>query len=194
MKHPSEEHEEKVAAAWATIIESLGYESDDPHLADSPKRVARFLTSWHTKASADPPKLTTFPNDNPRVDEVVATGRIRFYSMCAHHGLPFFGEAAVGYIPRDKVLGLSKFARVIHHFAQRFQTQERLTHEIAAHLEEGLHPIGIGVVMRAEHFCMSMRGVRCPDHHTVTSAMRGVFMEKPEARAELLSLLAGGRS
>lgn len=178
-----------VAAAWATLIESLGYDPRDPHLKDSPARVARFLATWHTRASKDPPPLTTFPNEDPRVDEVVATGRIRFYSMCAHHGLPFFGEAAVGYIPRDKVLGLSKFARVIRHFAQRFQVQERLTHEIVSYLEEGLQPVGIGIVMKAEHLCMSMRGVQSPDHQTVTSAMRGAFMEKPEARAELLALM-----
>ncbi len=178
-----------IEVAWSTLVEALGYDLKDPHLQESSARVARFLAAWHTRNGTDPPKCTTFPNENPRVDEVVATGRIRFYSMCAHHGLPFFGEAAVGYIPKDKVLGLSKFARVIHHFAHRFQTQERLTHEIVHHLEQELDPVGIGVVMSAEHLCMSMRGVCCPDHETVTSAMRGAFLTKPEARAELLTII-----
>jgi GTP cyclohydrolase I len=178
-----------VTQAWSDLIDALGYDPKDPHLVESPARVARFLCEWHTRDGKPPPKLTCFPNDDPKIDEVVATGRMRFYSMCAHHGLPFFGEAAIGYIPRDKVLGLSKFARVVRHFAQRFQTQERLTHEIVTYLEKEHEPVGIGVVMSAEHLCMSMRGVCCPDHETVTSAMRGAFMEKPEARAELLNII-----
>lgn len=180
---------ERITKAWGDVIEALGYATNDPHLVDSPARVARFLASWHTREGKPPPKLTCFPNEDPKVDEVVATGRIRFYSMCAHHGLPFFGEAAIGYIPRDKVLGLSKFARVVRHFAQRFQVQERLTHEIVTYLEQELQPIGIGVVMKAEHLCMSMRGVQATDHETITSAMRGAFLEKPEARAELLTII-----
>lgn len=177
----------EISDAWRKLIAALGYDLSDPHLADSPDRVARFLAEWHTR-EAEPPSLTCFPNE-PRVDELVATGGIRFYSMCAHHGLPFFGEVAIGYIPKDKVVGLSKFARVVRYFSQRFQVQERLTHEIVDYLERELAPIGVGIVVRAEHLCMSMRGVRCPDHETITSAMRGAFMTKPEARAELLSII-----
>lgn len=177
----------KVRAAWENLIVALGYDLYDPHLADTPARMARFLPTWHTNETP-PPKLTCFPN-NPRVDEIVATGGIRFYSMCAHHGLPFFGEAAIGYIPDKKVVGLSKFARVVKHFASRFQVQERLTDEIVTYLAKELKPIGIGVVLRAEHLCMSMRGVQCPDHQTVTSAMRGAFLDKPGARAELFTLI-----
>lgn len=177
-----------ISDAWKTIISKLGYDPNDPHLVGSPERVARFLAEWHTLAGIAPPTLTTFPNV-PRVDEIVACGGISFYSVCAHHGLPFFGEAAIGYIPGKSVLGLSKFARVVHHFANRFQVQERLTHEIASYLEAELKPLGVGVVLRAEHLCMSMRGIRSEGHCTVTSDMRGVFREKPEARSELMALI-----
>ncbi len=110
-----------IAGAWAQVVKALGYSTDDPHLEDTPHRVARFLAEWHT-AGKSPPKLTTFPNE-PRVDEVVAVGGLRFHSMCAHHGLPFFGTVAIGYIPKHQVLGLSKFARVVDHFAHRYQVQ-----------------------------------------------------------------------
>jgi GTP cyclohydrolase I len=178
----------ELAAAWRTVITSLGYALKDPHLIDSPERVARFLAAWHTQG-AEPPRLTTFPNEDPHVDELVATGDFRFYSMCAHHGLPFFGRAAIGYLPGERVIGLSKLARVVDHFAHRFQVQERLTHEVAAFIEAELKPRGVGVVLCAEHLCMSMRGVERPGHKTITSDMRGVLRTKPEARAELLSLL-----
>jgi GTP cyclohydrolase I len=180
----------RIAEAWATILLALGYDNNDAHLKETPQRVARFLTTWHT-TNGDPPKLTCFPNE-PKVDEIVAVGGIRFYSMCAHHGLPFGGRVAIGYIPNGKVVGLSKFARVVDYFAHRFQVQERLTHEIAAFLEKELEPIGVGVVVRAEHLCMSMRGVERPSHMTITSDMRGAFRQKPEARAELLTLLDQG--
>lgn len=178
---------DKIEGAWATVIRELGYPKLNPHLVDSPARVARFLRDWHTQGK-DPPKLTCFPNE-PRVDEVVLVGGIRFYSMCAHHGLPFVGEAAIGYIPDEKVLGLSKFARVVQHFASRFQTQEVLTEQVASYLDTSLMPTGIGVVLRAEHFCMSMRGVRAHGHYTTTSAMRGAFFKQPGARAEILNLI-----
>ena len=173
---------------WRTIVSALGYDDRaDPHLADTPERVGRFMAAWHTMGKP-PPKLTTFPNE-PRVDELVACGGLRFYSLCAHHGLPFFGTCAIGYIPGDRVLGLSKFARVLDHFAHRFQVQERLTKHIADYLFDSLQPLGLGIVLRAEHLCMSMRGVERPHHTTVTSDMRGAFRDSPSARAELLALV-----
>lgn len=171
---------------WAALIKELGYDPRDPHLAGSPDRVARFFREWH-QTGKPVPKLTTFPND-PRVDELVVVSGIPFYSVCAHHGVPFFGTAAVGYIPKDSVLGLSKFARVIDFYANRFQTQERLTHEISMGLAELLKPVGIGVVMQAEHLCMSMRGIRKPGHKTTTSVMFGACKEQPSTRAEFLAL------
>lgn len=182
---------ETLENAWSAVIAGLGYDAADPHLVDSPARVGRFLREWHTNDS-EPPKLTTFPNADPRVDELVMTGGIRFYSLCAHHGLPFFGTAAVGYLPRDKVLGLSKFARVIDHFAHRFQVQERLTQQIADYLADALDPLAVGVVLRAEHLCMAMRGVERPGHCTVTSNLQGAFRDNAEARSELMALVNGG--
>lgn len=175
-----------LSQAWTAIIKGLNYNGADPHLRDTPKRVARFMTEWHT-AGKEPPTLTVFPNQG--YDEVVAVGGIQFYSMCAHHGLPFFGTASIGYIPGNSVVGLSKIARVVDHFARRFQVQEQLTSEVAEYLEAQLVPKGLGVVLRAEHLCMAMRGIQKPGHSTVTSDMRGVFRNKPEARAELLQLV-----
>jgi len=165
---------------------ALGYDLDDPHLSGSPGRIARFWSEWHT-VGRPPPKLTTFPAEH--YDQIVVVDGIRFYALCAHHGLPFHGDAAVGYLPGARLVGLSKFARVVDHYARRFTTQERMTEEIADHLSAGLEPRGLGVVVRAEHLCMSMRGIQRPGHSTVTSAMRGVFLDKPEARAELLALV-----
>lgn len=174
--------------AWASVISELGYDSEDHHLKDSPVRVARFMDEWHTFGKR-PPAMTCFQNEE-KYDQIISVGGIRFYSMCAHHGLPFMGVAAIGYIPDQKVVGLSKLARVVDHFSRRFQVQERLTQDISKYLSEQLSPLGIGVVMRAEHLCMSMRGIERPGHSTVTSSMLGVFREKSEARAELLSLLS----
>lgn len=184
---------EVITAAWRQIIEALGYDPEDPHLRDSPERVARYLAEWHTFFGTEPPKMTVFPND-PKVDELVLVGDLRFYSVCAHHGLPFFGTAAVGYIPRDSVVGLSKIARVVRHFSRRFQVQERLTSEIAAFLEDQLKPVAVGVVMSGEHLCMSMRGVSQPGHVTTTSDLRGAFRDKDAARHELMAMVMGKRS
>lgn len=181
-----------IARAWASVIRHLGYEPDDPHLVETPARVERFMREWHTMGKPAP-RLTVFPSDG--ADEMVAVGGIQFYSLCQHHALPFFGTAAIGYVPskRGGVVGLSKLARVVDHFARRFQVQEQLTRDVAHHLAAALKPKGLGVVLRAEHLCMSMRGIQKPGHQTVTSAMLGVFRSKPEARAELLELIDGGR-
>ena len=187
MRQVLAEHRELLLAeGWTHVLRGLGYSLSDPHLRDTPGRVARFLHEWHTNGS-EPPKMTVFPSAG--CDEVVAMGGIRFYSLCAHHGLPFSGTAAVGYLPGKSIVGLSKLARVVDHFSRRFQVQERLTRDIADYLGRSLKPRGVGVVLRAEHYCMSMRGIQKPGHFTVTSEMRGVFRRKPEARAELLSLV-----
>jgi GTP cyclohydrolase IA len=180
----------KVADAWAGLLDALGYDRTQPHLADTPLRVARFLTKWHSLADEPPPALTTFPSEG--YDAMVVVGDIQFYSMCAHHGLPFFGVAAVGYIPNGKIVGLSKLARLVDYYARRFQTQECITRQVADHLERELKPLGVGVVLRGEHLCMSMRGINKPGHFTVTSEMRGVMREEDAARSELLSLVNRG--
>jgi len=173
-----------LATAWATIIDVVGRPGDS-HTTKSPKRIAAFLRSWMTEGAPEP-VVTTFPADG--CDELVVERAITFHSLCAHHALPFFGVATIGYLPRKRIAGLSKFARVIDHYAHRLQVQERLTIEIADALEAALKPRGLGVVLRAEHLCMSMRGVSKPGHQTITSVMRGVLRQDRGARAELLSL------
>lgn len=179
----------EIAAGWGAVVKGLGYDLADPHLRDTPKRVAKFLEEWHTEGKA-PPAMTVFPDGG--YDEIIAVGGISFYSVCAHHGLPFFGTAAVGYIPAGKIVGLSKLARVVDHFSRRFQVQEKLTGQVASFLADTLAPLGVGVIIKAEHLCMSMRGIQRPGHQTTTSDMRGVFRDKPEARAEFLALINGG--
>ena len=181
-------NETRIAAAWHTLLFELGYDPDSAHFADTPRRVARFVSEWHTIGQS-PPRLTTFPND-PRVDQMIIVGGLPFYSMCAHHGVPFFGTATVGYLPGESVLGLSKFARVVDHFAHRYTTQETITKLVADYLQAQLKARGVGVMLRAEHLCMSMRGVLKPGHRTTTSEIHGVLRESPEARAEFLALAA----
>lgn len=178
--------QETIAEAWASIIRTLGYDLRDPHLQDSPTRVAKFMLEWHTMR-AEPPQMTRF--DSAGHDEMVVVRGITFHSLCAHHGLPFFGEVAIGYIPRSDIVGLSKLARVVRHYANRFQVQERLTTEIADRLEHVLDPRGLGVVIRASHMCMAMRGIRSEQAETVTSDMRGALRESGSARNELLELI-----
>lgn len=186
---------DRIASAWSTILAELGYDLKDDHFKDSPARVARFMREWHTHAGTAEPKLTTFANmGHDAYDGVLATGGIRFFSMCAHHGLPFFGTASVGYIPGAKMVGLSKLARVVDHYARRFSVQEIITVRVAEHLAKELEAPAVGVVLRAEHLCMSMRGIQKPGHATITSTMLGAFRDNPAARAELIALLDGGRS
>ena len=112
---------------------------------------------------------------------------IRFYSLCEHHIIPFFGVAHVGYIPGQRLVGLSKIARVVDYFARSLQIQERLTQDITDYLYKILEPVGLGVVLEAEHLCMSMRGIRKPGHKTITDILRGAFLENASARAEFFN-------
>jgi GTP cyclohydrolase I len=171
-----------IALAWSTVLAELGYKLDDPHIHGTPPRIARFLEAWDTQ-SKEPPIVTTFPTEE--ATEMVVVKDISFYSLCAHHGLPFFGTAVVGYLPNQKLAGLSKFARIVDHFAHRFTVQERLTANIADHLVRVLAPHGLGVSLRATHLCMAMRGVQKPGHTTGTTALRGNF-DKMGVREEFL--------
>jgi GTP cyclohydrolase I len=134
--------------------------------------------------------LTTFANDEGYEQLVLVQG-IRFRSVCEHHMLPFVGTAQVGYLPADRVIGISKLARVVELFACRPQTQERMTQQIAGWLATHLSPKGIGVVVRAEHLCMTLRGAHAPDATTATSALRGLLLNDPRARSEFLTLTRG---
>jgi GTP cyclohydrolase I len=132
-------------------------------------------------------ELTTFPNDEG-YDELVLVRDIPVQSLCEHHVLPFLGVAHVGYLPGERILGLSKFARMVTFHARRPQTQERLTKRIADDLHEHLRPRGVGVVIEAEHTCMSLRGARAPGTRTLTSSLSGLLRDDPRSRAEFLSL------
>jgi GTP cyclohydrolase I len=131
--------------------------------------------------------VTTFPNEEG-YDELVVARQISFHSLCEHHLIPFVGTASVAYMPGERIIGLSKLARVVDHFASRLQVQERMTVQIADWLEDELAPKGVGVVLDAEHFCMTVRGVRKPGARTTTSALRGHVRNDPRTRAEFLSL------
>lgn len=157
----------------------------------TPGRAARALIEMTSGYDVDIPALfTTFERDG--YDEMVVVRDIPFVSLCEHHMLPFTGRAHVGYIPDERIVGLSKLARLVDAFARRFQVQERLTAQVADALDEHLRPVGSIVVVEAEHSCMSCRGVRVSGTSAVTSSVRGAIRDKPEARAEAMALLRGG--
>jgi len=166
------------------LLVALGHDPASEHLTDTPRRVARAYAELLTPRSFD---LTTFPNEEG-YDELVLARDIPFQSLCQHHLLPFHGVAHVGYIPAGRILGLSKLARVVELFGRGLQVQERLTAQIAAWLEERLEPKGVGVVLEAEHLCMSLRGVKATGSRTVTSALRGLVRDDPRTRTEFFGL------
>lgn len=173
--------------AAAALLTALGLPVDSESLRGTPGRMAR---AYAEMLSAPPFDLTTFPNDEG-YDELVLARSIAVHSVCEHHMLPFVGVAHVGYLPGDRILGLSKLARVVEMFARRPQVQERLTTQIADWLQDNLAPRGVGVVIEAEHLCMTMRGVRAAGASTVTSALKGHLRVDPRSRAEFLSLATG---
>jgi GTP cyclohydrolase I len=170
--------------AVADLLAALGQDIDDEHTRDTPHRVAAAYAELLTPRSFS---LTTFPNDEG-YDELVLARDIPFHSLCQHHMLPFKGIAHVGYLPGERILGLSKLARVVELFARGLQLQERLTTQVAGWLQEQLHPKGVGVVQEAEHLCMSLRGVRADGSRMVTSALHGLLRSDHRSRAEFLSL------
>jgi GTP cyclohydrolase IA len=171
------------------LLDALGVDLTDESVRDTPRRMARMYAELLTPASFRP---TTFPNDGGYDELVVATG-IPFHSMCEHHLLPFVGVAHVGYLPGERIIGLSKLARVVEHFARNLQVQERLTTQVANSLDSHLAPKGVGVVIEAEHLCMSLRGVQKPGARTMTSALHGVVRDDARTRQEFLALTGGGR-
>ena len=137
-----------------------------------------------------PFRATTFPNDEG-YDELVVARDIPFHSLCEHHLLPFHGVAHVGYLPGERIVGLSKLGRVVDLYARRLQVQERLTTQVARWLDDHLQPKGVGVVLEAEHMCMSLRGVQKPGARTITSALFGLVRDDPRTRQEFLALTGG---
>jgi GTP cyclohydrolase I len=168
----------------AIFLEALGMDLSREGLSETPGRMARAWAEFFAPRSFD---LTTFPNDEGYGDLVLARN-IPFRSVCEHHLLPFTGTAHVGYVPGERILGLSKLARVVELFAARPQVQERLTQQIANWLQEQLEPKGVGVVLTAEHTCMTLRGVRATGSDTVTSAMHGLLRDDGRSRAEFLAV------
>ncbi|MGE3254705.1 MAG: GTP cyclohydrolase I FolE [Pseudonocardia sp.] len=175
--------------AVADLLRALGRDPESPHLADTPRRVVDSYLELLTARQFD---LTTFPNDEG-YDELVLATHLPVQSLCEHHLLPFSGVAHIGYLPGERILGLSKLARVLELFARDLQVQERLTRQVADWLDEHLAPRGVGVVIEAEHHCMSMRGVRATGARTITSALLGQLRDDPRSRQEFLTL-TGTRS
>lgn len=173
--------------AVADLLVALGQDPGNEHTRDTPRRVAAAYAELLTPRAFN---LTTFPNDEG-YDELVLARHIPFHSLCQHHLLPFTGVAHVGYLPGDRILGLSKLARVVELFARGLQVQERLTKQVADWLQEQLAPKGIGVVLEAEHLCMSLRGVQAAGAKTVTSAVHGLLRDDGRSRAEFFSLTSG---
>ena len=170
--------------ASADLLEALGVDLEDESLRGTPARMARLYAELLTPAQFN---ATTFPNDGG-YDELVVARAIPFHSLCEHHLLPFVGVAHVGYLPGERIVGLSKLARVVDFFARSLQVQERLTTQIAAWLERELQPKGVGVVLEAEHLCMSLRGVQKDGATTVTSALHGQVRDDARTRQEFLAL------
>jgi GTP cyclohydrolase I len=177
---------EAAEQAAADLLRALGADLQSEHLRDTPRRVA---AAYGELLTPTPFSATTFPNDE-HYDELVLVEGIPFQSLCMHHLLPFHGVAHVAYLPGDRLIGLSKLARVVELFSRDLQLQERLATQVADWLEQSLRPRGVGVVLEAEHLCMSLRGVQKPGARTITSALRGGVKDDPRTRAEFLSLIS----
>lgn len=188
---PWEDSEEGSAEDIPTRL--LQYISEDPKrggLVETPKRYLKAWRFWTSGYGKDPKDiLKTFKDGADQYDEMVLVKDIPFYSQCEHHLAPFFGTASVAYIPDGCIVGLSKLSRLVDMYARRLQVQERLTNQVAEALDEHLKPLGVAVVINARHMCMESRGVCQQGHSTTTAAMRGVFKENAETRAEFLELI-----
>ena len=179
---------DKIAAATKAIIEAIGEDPDREGLLGTPDRVADMYAEIFAGIGVDPKEELSVGFEEAH-EEMVVLCDIPFYSMCEHHLLPFHGVASIGYIPKGRVVGISKLARVVDILARRPQLQERLTSQIADTLMEGLGPRGVAVVIEAEHLCMTMRGIKKPGSTVVTSANRGIFRQKAATRAEFFSII-----
>jgi len=185
--------QDKIKLAAASIIEAIGEDPDKESTKDTPQRIAEMYAELFSGLDADP-KTELIVGFEEGHRELVILRDIPFYSMCEHHLLPFYGVVHVGYIPGadGKVVGISKLARVVEIFARRPQLQERMTRQIADTIFEALQPDGVAVIIRAEHLCMIMRGIKKPGTNVITSAVRGTFRSKAVTRSEFLSLIHGG--
>jgi GTP cyclohydrolase I len=184
-----EKQEEGIEDNIRRLLQYIGEDVNRGGLAETPHRVAKAWHHWTAGYGKDPASLLkVFEDGADGCDEMVIVKDIPFYTHCEHHMAPFFGTATVAYIPDGKIVGLSKISRVVDMFARRLQVQERLTNQIADALSDNLQPKGVGVVVSARHLCMESRGICQQGHVTITSALRGVLKDKPEARAEFMAL------
>lgn len=167
------------------LLRSLGEDVTREGLEETPRRYCQFLDEFINGEKEW--TFTTFAAEGAR--EMIVLQDIPFYSLCEHHLVPFFGTAIVGYIPNERIAGISKLARTVDHFAKRLQNQERITTQVADFLIEQLQPKGVGVIIKARHLCMEMRGVQKRGGETITSALRGVMLDEQMARAEFMSLI-----
>ncbi|MDI7276421.1 MAG: GTP cyclohydrolase I FolE [Anaerolineae bacterium] len=183
---------ERIERAIREVIEAIGEDPEREGLRDTPRRIADMYAEIFSGVGADPVRElgVTFQENH---EEMVILRDIPFYSVCEHHFLPFHGVAHVGYIPRGRILGISKVARVVEVLARRPQLQERLTGQIADALMGSLQPAGVAVVIEAEHLCMTMRGIKKPGSTVVTSANRGIFRSRAVTREEFMALIHGDR-
>lgn len=180
---------DRIQKAVQEIISALGENPQREGLLETPQRIAEAYEELFSGLGKDPREVLNVSFEKPTTHEMVVLKDIPFYSVCEHHFLPFHGVAHVGYIPQDRVVGVSKLARVVEILARRPQMQERLTSEVAETIMEVLQPKGVAVVIEAEHLCMTMRGIQKPGSRMVTSANRGIFRERAETRAEFFSIL-----
>lgn len=189
---PWEANETGPEDAVVRLIEYAGCDPNADGLKNTPKRVIKALEEMTVGYSMNPKEILSVDFESNGYDEIVCLSGIKFYSLCEHHMLPFFGEASIAYLPGARLVGLSKLARIVECFARRLQVQERMTTQIADALGTYLRPNGVAVILRGHHLCMGSRGIQKPDAVMTTSVMRGVFREKPEARAEVMRLLQKG--
>ncbi len=185
---------EKIIEAMRMIIDAIGEDKNREGLKETPERIADMFEEIFRGLYTDPRTFLKSQFVEERHQEMVILRNISFFSMCEHHFLPFFGKAHVGYIPNGKIVGISKIARVVDTLARKPQLQERLTSEIADIIFEELEPLGLGVVLEAEHLCMVMRGIKKPGSLIVTSAIRGSFRKYASTRSEFLYLISRGRT
>jgi len=171
------------------LLEAIGEDPSREGLQKTPKRVTKAYEKFFGGYAMNPEEVLSTTFDDDEHHEMVIVKDIQFYSHCEHHMVPFFGKAHIAYIPDGKVVGLSKLARLVECFSRRLQIQERLTTEIADSMNQILAPMGVMVIIEAEHMCMTSRGIEKPGSLTITSAVRGVFKDKPEVRAEALTLI-----
>jgi len=179
----------KIIEAVENILDAIGEDTSREGLVKTPARVANAYEEMLSGYKTDPDNLINGALFSVDYDEMVVVKDIEFYSLCEHHMLPFFGKAHVAYLPRKKVLGLSKIPRIVDMFAHRLQVQERMTQQIAEFILESINPLGVGVIIEGQHLCMMMRGIKKEQAKMTTSAMLGAFRTRLETRMEFLNML-----